>query len=256
MEDDPFPQDFGAKIHPSHPTDRELYAHRPDSVPFVACKFHRSSWFRNQPRIWFLHPEQDLFVTTYENDEYLLGRTPTDEVNRYQKLEGVVDGVFPGDRFTYHEITRRELVKEIEESVQRQLTVQELMDDRGIDIPVYPCIMGWKDWHFERCRELVENISASVGFDATQYNSEYRLANHIETMEEVLGVDRIFLNGCVSPKWLRMLPKSVVACSGSYNIRKEAEDWSGTVQSNRIPEITQKRVDALNNCQSEITRYL
>lgn len=204
-----------------------------------------------------MHPDQDLFVTTYEDDDYILGRTPTDEVDRYEKLENDAQGVFPGDRFTYDEgMNRRELVKEIEESVERQLTVQELMNDRGIDIPVYPCIMGWEDWHFERCRPLVDEISRSVGFDATQYDSEYRLKEHIETMVEVLDVNRVFVNGRVSTKWLKLLPECVVACSGDWNIRQEAKDATGSIQGDRIPEITERRVDALNEWQSDITNFL
>jgi len=255
MTGNPFPHGFGGKVHPSHPAHKELFAHRPDSVPFVACKFHRSSWFVNQPRFQFLHPDQDLFITTYESDRHLLGRTPRDEVDRYEKLEDDVQGVFPGDRFTYaDEMNRRELVKEIEESVQRQLTVQDLMEN--IDLPVFPCIMGWEDWHFERCRPLVDEISRSVGFDATQYYSKYRLKKHIETMEEVLDVERVFVNGRIAPAWLKMLPKCVVACSGAWNIRQEAKDASGTLKGDRMPDIAEERVDALNEWQSDITNFL
>jgi hypothetical protein len=256
MTGEPFPHKFGAKIHPSHHVHQELYAHNPDPVPFVACKMSRSSWFVNNPREAFLSPEQDLFLMTYERDKHILGRDTTKVIDRLEELEGVADGAFVGDRFTYSSIDRRELLKEIEESVERQLTAHRLVEDWGIDMPLYPSIMGWEDWHFEWCRPLVEKISRSVGFDATQYNSPYNLAEHLSTLEEVLDVDRIFVNGRVSPKWLRMLPKSVVACSGTWSIREEAEDATGTPQRHRIPEVVEKRVEAINHWQTDITNYL
>jgi hypothetical protein len=256
MDDNPFPHDFGAKIHPSHPVDKELYAHNPDPVPFVACKFRRSSWFVTHPRIAFLSPKQDLFVMTYESDRHIVGRTPTDRVDRLEELEGIADGAFVGDRFTYGSINRRELVKEIDESVERQLTAYDLLEERGVDMPLYPSIMGWEDWHFERCRILVDEISRSVGFDATQYNSKYVFAEHVNTLDEVLEPDRIFINGRVSPAWLRMLPKSVVACSGSWSIRQEAKDATGTPQRDKLPKVVEKQVDAINSWQSNLTNYL
>lgn len=256
MTDDPFPHDFGAKIQPSHHADQELYGHNPDHVPFVVCKFHRSSWFVNQRRDSFLAPQQDLFITTYEDDDHILGREPVDEADRYEELEGIADGAFPGDRLTYRSMGRRELAKEIEESVQRQLTVQQLLDDRNVHFPLYPCIMGWEDWHFERCRILLDEMSTSVGFDATQYNSKYTLEEDVNRLDEVLAPERIFINGCVSPERLWRLPKSVVACSGTYNIRKKCEDARGNVQRDWLPEVVEKRVDELYRWQSSLDQYL
>lgn len=256
MTGKPFPYGLGAKIHPSHSAHKTLYAHNPEIIPFVVCKFRRTSWFVNNQRLGFLSTDQDLFVSTYEQDENIVGRTPTEEVDRLEKIEEAVDGAFLGDRFTYGNMDRREVVKEIDESVKRQLTAHDLIEERGIDIPQFPTIMGWEDWHFERCRELIDTLGCSVGFDATQYNSRYELVEHIETLNEVLGPDRIFVNGCISPRWLRMLPESVVACSGSWNIRKETEDYDGNPQRNRLPNAVEKRVDALNNYQTELTTYL
>lgn len=256
MTDDPFPHDFGAKIHPSHRVHQRLFARNPEHVPFVACKFRRSSWFVNQPRWAFLRPEQDLFITTFESDKNLLGRETSTVVDRLAELEDIAQGAFVGDRFTYPDLNRRELVKEIDEGVKRQLAVKDLLDERGIDMPLYPTILGWEDWHFERCRELIEELGASVAFDATQYNSGRRLANHVKTAEEVLDLDRTFVNGCTSLRRLRKLPKSVVACSGSWGIRKRTEDNSGNPQRENLPEVVEKRVDALNTWQSELTNYL
>ncbi|GAB6862691.1 hypothetical protein JCM17092_27800 [Haloplanus litoreus] len=256
MQDVPFPRKFGAKIHPSHHVHQRLYEHNPNPVPFVACKVHRSSWFVNNPRKEFLSPEQDLFLMTYEHDRHIIGRDTVDVVDRFEELDGVAQGAFAGDRLTYGSMNRREVVKEIDESVQRQLTAHELMEERSINMPLYPSIMGWEDWHFERCRILVDEISRWVGFDATQYDSEYEFAKHVKRLDEILEPKGIFVNGCVSPKWLRMLPKSVVACSGSYNIREETEDATGTPQRDNLPEVVEKRVDALNNWQSELTNYL
>lgn len=252
---DSFPYRFGAKIHPSHHVDRELYAHNPEYVPFVACKFHRSSWFVNNKRDEFLSPEQDLFVMTYEDDSHILGREPTEEVNRFEELEGIADGAFAGDRFTYGGMNRREIVKEIEESVQRQLAAHQLINEQGIDMPLYPSIMGWKDWHYERCRTLLEEISRSVGFDATQYNSGYRLAEHVRTLDEILDPDQIFVNGCIAPNRLRMLPESVRACSGNWEIREESKNTNGIPQRDELPRIVERRNNALNHWQSKLIKY-
>lgn len=250
-----FPNGAGVKIQPSHHVHQKLFAHNPESVPFVVCKFHRSSWFVNQPRDAFLSPEQNLFIVTYEDDNHILGRTPTDEVNRFQQLEGIADGAFAGDRFTYGSMNRREVVKEIEESVQRQLTTYKLMNEQSIDTPLYASIMGWEDWHYERCRILLEEISSSVGFDATQYNSRSRLVKHVKTLDRVLEPDRIFVNGCIAPNDLRRFPQSVEACSGEWNIRNESKDANGVAQRNKLPEIIEKRDDALNLWQSKLTNY-
>lgn len=256
MTSEKFPHGFGAKIQPSNSNDQRLYAHNPEHIPFVVCKIHELSWFANRSRIAFLSPEQDLFASSYEDDSHLLGRTVTKEVDELERVEGMVDGAFTGDRFTYGSMNRRELAKEIDESVQRQLTANELIQDRGIDIPHYPAIMGWEPWHYERCRILLEEIRSSVGFDATQYNSKNRLAEHVRTLDEVLQPDRIFVNGCVAPEWLRLLPKTVVACSGSYNIREESRDAMDVPRRSKLPEIVERRVKALNSWQSDLTNFL
>jgi len=256
MQDDPFPRGFGAKFNPSDAGDRHLFGHNSGPVPFVVVKFHRSKRFVKVPRWGLLSPEQNLYLVTYEKDDHIVGRTPSDEVDRVEELEDVLQGAFLGDRFTYEGMNRRDLATEIDESVQRQLAANRLLEERGIDVPQYPCIMGWKPWHYERCRILLDEISTSVGFDATQYNSKYKLTKDVRCLDDVLSPERIFVNGRVSPDWLRMLPKTVVACSGAYNIREECKDANGTPSRENLPNVAQKRVNALNSWQSDINEFL
>lgn len=257
MEDDPFPHDFVAKIQPSHPTDQKVYGHNEKDAEYVVCKFHRSTWFVNHPREAFLSPKQKLLIITYEQDKHIVGRKPEDEVERYSKLEGIANGAFPGDRFTYdYEVmSRREVVKEIEDCVHRQLAIQEMMDDQNIDLPLYPVIPGWEDWHFERCHPLLEEIDTSVGFDTTQYNSKYDKQKDLETLEEVLDPDRIFVNGTVAPSHLRLMPKSVVAFSGKVSILDEIRDANGVHHRDSLSKSIEKRVAEINNYQSKLTQF-
>ncbi|MUV56722.1 hypothetical protein [Halogeometricum sp. CBA1124] len=256
MQDDPFPRDFVAKIQPSHSTDQKVYGHNPEHTEWVTCKFHRSKWFVNHPRKAFLSPDQKLLVTTYEQDKHIVGRTPSKEVERYTELEGIVDAVVPGDRFTYdyEYMSRREVAKEIEDSVHRQLTIYDRLRERGIDITVIPAFLGWEDWHFERCRPLLE-INRSVAFDTTQINSKYDKQEQLDSLDEVISPSHIFVNGTVAPSHLRLMPKSVVAFSGKVSILKEIRDTDGVHHRDRLSESIEKRITEINHWQSKLAQF-
>jgi hypothetical protein len=257
MEDDTFPIDFAAKIQPSHSTDQKIYGHNPEDAEYTICKFHRSTWFVDHPRWVFLHPHQKLLISTYEQDKYIIGREPEDEVERYAELESIADGAFPGDRFTYdyNTMSRREVTREIEECVHRQLAIKQMMNDRNIDLPLFPVIPGWEDWHFEHCHPLIEEIGASVGFDTTQVNSKYDKQEHLETLEEVLDVDRVFVNGTVARSHLRLMPESVVAFSGKASILEEIRDENGVHHRDQLSESIEKRVPEIYNWQTELNEF-
>lgn len=256
MQDDPFPRDFVAKIQPSHATDQKVYGHNEEDTEWVTCKFHRSTWFVNHPREAFLSPDQKLHISTYEDDEHIVGRTPMDEVERYAELEDTADAATPGDRFTYDYewMSRREVTREIEESVHRQLTIYDELQDRGIDITLIPAFLGWEDWHFERCRPLLE-INTSVAFDTTQINSKYDKQEQLETLDEVIGPERVFANGTVAPSHLRLMPESVVAFSGKFSIFEEIRDANGVHHRDLLSESIEKRIPEINNWQAKLTQF-
>lgn len=255
MNENPFPYGFVAKIQPSHHVDQRIFGHNVNNSEFTVCKFWRSTWFVNHPREEFLSPDQKLLITTFEQDERLLGRTPEDEVKRYEKLEGIANGAFPGDRFTYEDMSRREILREIEESVQRQLATKRLMDDKNVNLPLYAIIPGWKDWHYEHCHSLISELGGSVGFDATQYRSKYRLKSHLETLENVLNPDRIFVNGRVAPSYLHEFPRTVCGFSGKMGILEEIKDEDGIPQRKNLSESVDKRLKEATVYQSKMTEF-
>lgn len=256
MQADPFPRGFVAKIQPSHQTDQQVFGHNAEHAEWVACKFHRSTWFVNHPREAFLSPDQKLLVMTYEQDEHIVGRTPMDEVERYAKLEDVANAAIPGDRFTYDYewMSRREIAKEIEDSVHRQLTIYDELRDWNIDIPLIPAVLGWEGWHFERCRPLLE-INSSVAFDTTQIISRYDKQEQLETLDEEISPERIFVNGTVAPSHLRLMPKSVVAFSGKFSVLEEIRDADGDHHRDLLGECLERRIPEINNWQAKLTQF-
>lgn len=256
MQDDPFPCGFVAKIQPSHPTDQKVFGHNEEIAEWVACKFHRSTWFVNQRREAFLSPNQRLLVMTYEQDKHIVGRTPMDEVERYAKLEGIANAAIPGDRFTYDYewMSRREIAKEIEDSVHRQLTVYDALEDRNIDMPLIPAFLGWEDWHFERCRPLLE-INTSVAFDTTQINSKYDKQEQLGTLDEVIDPERVFVNGTVARSHLRLMPKSVVAFSGKFSVLEEIRDANGVHHRDLLGVSIENRIPEINNWQAKLNQF-
>lgn len=256
MQEDPFPSDFVAKIQPSHHVDQAVFGHNPEHAEWVACKFHRSTWFVNHPREAFLSSEQKLLVMTYEQDEHIVGRTPDDEIERYTELEGIANAAIPGDRFTYDydSMSRREVAKEIEDSVHRQLTINDGLQDENVDMTLIPAFLGWEDWHFERCRPLLA-INDSVAFDTTQINSKYDKKEQLDTLEDVVGPKRIFVNGTVAPSHLRLMPRSVVAFSGKYSILKEIRDANDVHHRDLLGASIEKRVPEINKWQAKLTQF-
>ena len=256
MPADRFPYEFVPKIQPSHHVDQKVYGHNDEHAKWVTCPFHRSTWFVNHPREAFLSPDQKLHVSTYEQDKHIVDRTPDDEIERYIELEGIADAATPGDRFTYDYewMSRREVTKEIEDSVHRQLTIYEALKDQNINLTLIPAFLGWEDWHLERCRPLLE-INTSVAFDTTQINSKYDKQKQLETLDEVIDPDRVFVNGTVAGSHLRLMPRSVVAFSGKVSILDEIRDANGVHHRDWLSESIEKRIPEINNWQAKLTQF-
>lgn len=255
MEDERFPREFVPKANPHYHREREIFGSR-EVAEFVQVKFHRSTWFLENPRGEFLDPDQKLVVNTMENDRYLIGRTPEDEFERFEKLDGIANVAFPGDRMTYESMGTREILKEIEQSVKGQLATRRMVEEANLDLALFPTIVAWKPWHYERQRVLFEEFDTRCcGFDGTQYNSITDLVTDLENLVDTLNPDRIYLNGRISRDHLRRVPKEVVAFSGKHTLLKEARLPDGDHSQGLLLKGIDERIKAMKNWQAELSDF-
>lgn len=255
MENDRFPRDFVPKVNPHYHREREIFGSR-EVAEFVQVKFHRSTWFLENPRYEFLDPDQKLVVNTMENDRYLIDRTPEDEFERFKKLNGIADVALPGDRMTYESMGTREMVKEIDRAVKGQLATRRMVEEANLDIALYPIIVAWKPWHYERQRVLFEEFDTRCcGFDGTQYDSITDLITDLENLVGTLNPDRIYLNGRISRNHLRRVPREVVAFSGMHNLLKEARLTSGDHSQDLLLDGIEERIKAMKSWQAELSDF-
>lgn len=256
MQDIPFPCEFVPKVQPSSKSDQQLFGHD-ENFPFLQVKFNRSTWLVNNAQEELLAPYQTLILTSWEKDDYLLGRTPADEFERLEQLEDTVDIYYAHDRWTYEDdMGSREILKEIERSVAGQIKLKRMVDDAELNIKLYPLITGWERWHYEHNRRLFEVFdTGACGFDATGYNSKPRLVEDLERLVETLGPNRIYLNGCYSANRLYDVPREVMAFSGKVDLLEEAKDPTGTYRKDLLYESVDKRIDALHNVQTGLNEF-
>jgi len=205
-----------------------------------------------------MHPEQTLILTSMEQNKFLVGRTPEDEFERLQELDGVVDVYFPGDRWVMEsdEMDRRELLSEIERSVEGQKSLYRLVEDAGLDVELYPIIVGWEPWHYEHCRELLEVFGTkSCAFDGTEYDSKFNLWDDLEDLVETLDLNRIYLNGRVSREQLLHVPDEVVAFSGKSSILNRVRQPNGNYDTDRLTDVVNWRIEALHSTQTGLNEF-
>ncbi|QCC60232.1 hypothetical protein NP511_17905 [Natrinema thermotolerans] len=253
MSDNTFPSGFVAKADPFNADERYVFGD-PDVSEYVQVKLHEAHWFQNNPRDDFPHPDQKVVLNSMENDKYLLGRTPEEEVEIIRPLEDVANVVFAGDRMTYPQMSTRELLKEIRRSVEGQKAFYKMMSD--VDIAVGATIVGWEDWMYEHSLELLDLLDTRyVAFDATSYNSKYTLGEHIDTLNDVIDPDGIYLNGCFSEETLREMPREVEAFSGKITPLSESERADGTHSRELMKQSVQERTPAINNWQAKISEF-
>lgn len=258
MQNDPFPHEFVPKVRPGDSTDEYLYGYNSE-FPAVQIKFHRSIWFNSHARDNFISPDQTLILTSFEENEELVGREPEDELERLQELEEIVDVYFPGDRWVIDcdEMDRRELLSEIERSVEGQKAIKRMVKDANVDVALYPIIVGWEPWHYEHCRELFEVFDTrSCAFDGTEYDSKYRLWEDLEALIETLEPKRIYLNGRISVEQLHDVPDEVVAFSGKKTILEEIELPDGSHSRKLLIKAVDKRIDAMHNTQTVLNEFI
>lgn len=255
-ENDLFPKEFVAKHQPSHRLDQDIFRGNSD-IEWLQVKHHETTWLQGKERKRVAAPHQKIVVNTMEDDENLLHRTPEEEFERYQELEDMIQVAFPGDRWTYgDEMTRREVLREIERSVEGQKAVKRMADEVDLQVALYPIIPGWEPYHFERCHELFSVFDTrSCAFDGTQYNSQPRLIRHLEDLVEVLDPYRVYLNGRISESCLMDVPDEVVTFSGKKSLLEEIEKPNGEYSQELLKESIERRIQALHSRQTALSEF-
>lgn len=215
------------KFKPRDKHHRRLFAGH-DDAPFLFTTFTNATWFVNHPAAMdaMLSPEQKLILANVEKDELLYGRRPDDELERIEMLKPAC--YIPSDRWVYEDtMTQREQLEEIDKCLRWTREVTERVRARG-DLPtrIIPIAKGWKEWHFERCRETFADLGLSYcAFDVTQYNSRYLIVEDVTRLVSVVNPTGVLLIGRLDTDTLRNCPREVVAATG-------VNQWLKTCQTN------------------------
>lgn len=216
MLGDKQPNGIIPKFSPRDKHHRQLFAGH-DDAPYLLTTFKDSAWFVNRPEEMdkMLSPSQELILANVEPDEFLVGRTPDDEIRRLEAIQP--DYYIPSDRWVYEDtMTSREQLEEIDRCLRGTREVTERIRARSdLSTRIIPIVKGWKAWHFERSRQTLDDLSLSYcAFDVTQYNSRYRIIEDVERLIEVINPSEVLLIGRLGSKTLRDCPREVVAASG------------------------------------------
>lgn len=252
MQGNPFDFEFAVKVDPTNSNERELFRGHPD-VPAIQIKYSDSNWLLTNPVDELVGPNQILILTEWEDGDKLLGRDPREVFVRCVKLEEYLDIVYLGDRWTYESINPRRNRKQIMRSVEAQKYLFHRFEEIDADFEMRPTILGWKTWHLERNRPLVELMGGPVGFDATGYRSRYELAKDTNRVVNVLDVN-VYANGRIGPTHLEYLPSEVCAVSGKSALLDETK-VGGEFSRDLLGDSINTRLEKLNDSQTELRQF-
>lgn len=258
MKNDSFPRDFVAKVDPFNSNERSLFRGRAN-VPYLQVKYKDSHWLLNNPIEDLMSPDQQLILVDWENERHLIGRDPNDVFRRCIELEEYIDYAYLGDRWTYDndKMTRRRNRKQINWSIGVQRKLGRRFREVDADFDFNPMVLGWKRWHLERHRDLIEEFGKDlVGFDATGYRSEDKLLGDINRTIDTLDIDGMYVSGCIGPTHLASLPTEVRAFSGKNQIIKEVCPTNDDLGRNMLDDSIEMRVDAFENPQTELRQFI
>lgn len=206
------------KFKPRDKHHRRLLAGH-DGAPFLFTTFTNSVWFVNHPAAMntILSPQQRLILANVEDDDLLYGRRPDDEIERIDELKPAF--YIPSDRWVYEDtMTKREQLEEIDRCLRWTREVTERVRARS-DLPtrIIPIAKGWKEWHFERCRETFIDLGLSYcAFDVTQYPSGDMVVADVTRLVDVVNPTGVLLIGRLAKDTLCDCPREVVAATGVY----------------------------------------
>lgn len=246
---------FVAKVDPFNANERDLFRGH-DAVPYLQVKYSDSHWLLQNEVDELVGPNQQLFLSDWEDEKYLIGREPDKVVVRCLKLEPYIAHVWLGDRWTYEKMTPRANRKQINTSIDIQRYLGERFVELDVDFEFHPMLLGWKHWHLRRFRDLLEDFGTTlVGFDATAYKSKYRQANDVNLAFDVVDIDGMYVNGCIGPTHLEYLPSGVKAFSGKSQILKEVRLDNDEFSRNLLGPSIERRINAFENPQTELGEF-
>lgn len=246
---------FVAKIDPFNSNERELFRSH-ETVPYLQVKYSDSHWLLNNSVDKLLGDNQQLILVDWEDGRKIKDRHPDEVFRRCVELEEHLSCVYLGDRWTYEAMTSRENRKQINQSIGLQRYLGERFERFDVDFEVNPVLLGWKSWHFERHRDLLEDFGKDlVGFDATGYRSKYKLAEDINHAIDVLGICGIYLSGRIGPTHLAQVPSEVQVFSGKNAILKEIQLENGEFARELLRSSIQRRARQFESPQTEIRQF-
>lgn len=247
---------FVAKVDPFNSNERELFRARAD-VPLVQMKYSDSHWLLDNPIDDLLDSNQQLILVDWEDEENLIGRNPHDVFQRCIEFEDYIAYVYLGDRWTYEKMSPRQNRKQINWSIGVQRKLGRWFREVDADFEFNPMLLGWKRWHLERHRGLVEDFGNDlVGFDATGYRSKYTLAADVNRAIETLDLQGMYVSGRCGGTHLAYLPAEVKAFSGKSAILKEVRLDSGDFSQNLLGRSIEQRIRAFDSPQTELRQFI
>ena len=250
------PRGFGAKVDPTNSNERNLFrAH--EAVPFIQVKYSDSHWLLDHDVNTLVGPDQQLILVDWEDEQKFIGRHPDAVVERCIRLEEHINYVFLGDRWTYETLSPRENRTQINRSVALQQYLGRRFEEFGAHFEFNPMLQGWKGWHLERCRPLVDEFGGGfVGWDATGYRSKYELAGDVNHAIEQLRLEGVYVSGRIGRTHLPLLPDEVVAFSGKRGILDEVQLANGEFSRELLHRSVAERVRKFEHPQTELRQFL
>ena len=255
MTSDPPFSGYVAKVDPFNTNERALFRGR-DPVEAIQIKFSDSHWLFTNPVDELVGPNQQLILVDWEDEDHLMDRHPDDIIRHCLELEPYLDHVYLGDRWTYEKMGPRRNRTQINRSVGVQEELGRQFRKFDVNFEFHPMVQGWKSWHLERVRPVVEEFGKTmVGFDATGYNSKYDLADDVNRAIRVLDLESLYVSGRIGPTYLEILPKEVQAVSGRQSLMDDVKSPTGEHNPSLLDPEIKRRLNALNNDQAQLRQF-
>lgn len=248
---------FVAKVDPSNSNERELFRGH-ERVGYIQIKYSDSHWLLDEDNHVedLVGPDQKLILVDWEDGEKLIGREPDDIVRRCLKLEEHLDYVYLGDRWTYETSSPRKNRNQIKRSVGLQRELGERFKQSDVDFEFNPMVLGWKTWHLERQRDLIEDFGNDlVGFDATGYNSKNTCSIDVNNAIDTLGLEGVYVSGRGGPTYLELFPSEVKAFSAKAELINEVRVGDEEYSRNLLSQSIERRVKAFNDPQTDLRQF-
>lgn len=204
-----------------------------------------------------LGPEQKLILANVEKDELLLGRRPSDEIERIESLEPAF--YIPSDRWVYEDtMTQREQLEEIDNCLRwtREVT-ERVREHDDLSTWIIPIAKGWETWHFERCRQTFEELGLSYcAFDVTQYKSRNLIIEDVFRLVDVIEPTGVLLIGRLDTKTLKHCPPEVVAATGVNQWFENCKARGSGFDRQKYSDWAEKTNNALFSYQAELDDFM